>query len=97
VLGAVGLWLRPTDAVALHYRHLATSIVRALQSGKNLDEILLARARGYVVSASDPVCGGRHCAIGGSPYDFVVTSTLASQAGPAVGRALGATVRSPPP
>ena len=34
------------------------------------------------------VSGGRHCAIGGSPFDFVVTSTLASQAPPALGRAL---------
>ncbi len=32
--------------------------------------------------------GGKHCAIGGSDYDFIVTSTLASQAPPAVGRAL---------
>ncbi len=33
--------------------------------------------------------GGAHCAIGGSENDFLVTSTLASQAPPAVGRALG--------
>lgn len=30
-----------------------------------------------------------HCAIGGGPNDFLVTSTLASQAPPALGRALG--------
>lgn len=41
------------------------------------------------MSTLDPVTGGVHCAIGGGPYDFLVTSTLASQAPPAVGRALG--------
>jgi 2-oxoisovalerate dehydrogenase E1 component len=51
-------------------------------------EIALSRARGYVCSSLDPVTGGKHCAIGGSAYDFIVTSTLASQAPPAVGRAL---------
>lgn len=43
------------------------------------DEILLDRARGHVVSALDPVSGGGHCCIGGGKYDFLVTSTLASQ------------------
>jgi len=50
---------------------------------------MLDRARGHVVSTRDPVTGGHHCAIGGGPFDFLVTSTLASQAPPAVGRALG--------
>lgn len=88
-LGAAAYALEPTDAVALHYRHLATSIVRQLQSGKDIDSVILDRARGYAVSASDPVTGGRHCALGGGENDFVVTSTLASQAPPAVGRAMG--------
>jgi 2-oxoisovalerate dehydrogenase E1 component len=57
-----------------------------------MEEVLLDRARGYVVSASDPVTGGAHCAVGGGPSDFLVTSTLASQAPPAVGRALGNSV-----
>lgn len=43
----------------------------------------------YTVSSSDPITGGGHCALGGGPYDFLVTSTLASQGPPAVGRALG--------
>eukprot|EP00011_Vannellida_sp_DIVA3-517-6-12_P005003 CAMPEP_0114614132 /NCGR_PEP_ID=MMETSP0168-20121206/5492_1 /TAXON_ID=95228 ORGANISM="Vannella sp., Strain DIVA3 517/6/12" /NCGR_SAMPLE_ID=MMETSP0168 /ASSEMBLY_ACC=CAM_ASM_000044 /LENGTH=776 /DNA_ID=CAMNT_0001825163 /DNA_START=60 /DNA_END=2390 /DNA_ORIENTATION=- len=89
VLGAASFALEQTDAVALHYRHLATSVVRQLDSGKSLEAVLLDRARGYVVSASDPVTGGRHCALGGGKSDFVVTSTLASQAPPAVGRAMG--------
>lgn len=89
LMAAVALSLRSTDASALHYRHVATQVMRQLGSGKSMEEVLLDRARGYVVSAEDPVCGGAHCAIGGGPHDFVVTSTLASQAPPAVGRALG--------
>ena len=94
-MGAVGLNLRKTDAIALHYRHLATAIVRQLESGTPLENIILDRARGYTVSTLDPVTGGRHCAIGGGEYDYIVTSTLASQAPPAVGRAIGTQVCSP--
>ena len=54
----------------------------------DLGPLFLDRARGYVVSANDPVTGGAHCALGGGPRDFLVTSTLASQCTPAVGRAL---------
>ena len=52
--------------------------------------MLLDRARGHVVSALDPVGGGVHCSLGGDELDFIVTSTLASQGPPAVGRAMGA-------
>jgi|EP00945_MAST-04E_sp_MAST-4E-sp1_P002826 2-oxoisovalerate dehydrogenase E1 component len=89
MLGAVGEALRPSDAVALHYRHLSTSLTRSLGTGKSFEEIFLDRARGYTVSSLDPVTGGGHCALGGGSNDFIVTSTLASQAPPAVGRALG--------
>jgi hypothetical protein len=88
LLGAVALHLRPTDAVALHYRHTATSLTRQLLSGKSIAEIAEMRARSYVCSIEDPITGGKHCSIGGSSYDYIVTSTLASQAVPAVGRAL---------
>ena len=87
-LGAAGLALEADDGSALHYRHLATQLARQLDTGEDLDEALLARARGYCVSASDPVTGGAHCALGGGPHDYIVTSTLASQAPAAVGRAL---------
>jgi 2-oxoisovalerate dehydrogenase E1 component len=87
---ALGLLLRDTDAMALHYRHLAAQIARQLRAGRSIDEILLDRARGHVVSALDPISNGGHCLIGGGPYDFLVTSTLASQSPPAVGRAMGA-------
>jgi TPP-dependent pyruvate/acetoin dehydrogenase alpha subunit len=96
LLSAVGLVLAPSDPVALHYRHLATQIARhsrelALDDPadtSNLVPLLLDRARGYVLSAKDPVTGGAHCALGGGAQDYLVTSTLASQSSPAVGRAL---------
>lgn len=89
LLAPLGLILRETDSLALHYRHLSVQIARQLKSGKDMESILLDRARCHVVSASDPVTGGAHCSIRGGPYDFLVTSTLSSQASPAVGRALG--------
>jgi hypothetical protein len=89
LMGALGLSMRETDPSALHYRHVAVSVLRQLKNGRSAEDIILDRARGYTCSVQDPVTGGRHCAIGGSDYDFIVTSTLASQAPPAVGRALG--------
>jgi 2-oxoisovalerate dehydrogenase E1 component len=88
-MGAIALAVRDTDALALHYRHLAVQLVRQLKAGRSDAAILLDRARAHTVAASDPVTGGAHCAIGGGDYDFLVTSTLASQACPAVGRAMG--------
>ena len=88
-LSPLGTVLRATDPTALHYRHIAVTISRHLESGVPMESILLDRARAFVVSSSDPVTGGAHCAIGGTPADFLVTSTLASQACPALGRALG--------
>lgn len=89
LLAAVGQLLQPTDAMALHYRHLATQIARHLPL-KGPQQILLDRARAHAVSARDVVTGGVHCSLGGDDYSFLVTSTLASQTTPAVGRALGA-------
>eukprot|EP00941_MAST-03F_sp_MAST-3F-sp1_P001865 g1865.t1 len=90
LIAGVGAALRTTDPSALHYRHLAFQMARRLLSAdSNVKEILLDRARGFTVSALDPVTGGNHCSLGGGPSDFLVTSTLASQATPAVGRALG--------
>jgi len=91
------------DSMALHYRHLAINLTKQLQQQQQipgdgaLKQILLDRARGYTVSRYDPVTGGVHCSIGsrrqndsrGEVQDFLVTSTLASQCPPAVGRALG--------
>ena len=88
-VSAFGLALRDSDPCALHYRHVAAQISRQLLSGKDLDEILLDRARAYACSTLDPVTGGVHCALGsGTLYDPYVTSTLASQAPSAVGRGL---------
>ena len=47
---------------ALHYRHLATNVVRALRRGDALEDLLLARS--YVVSSADPACGGVHWRVG---------------------------------
>ena len=89
MLGATGEALEETDAVALHYRHLSVNMVLSLRAGKSVEEAVLDRVRGCTVSSLDPVTGGGHCCLGGGEYDFLVTSTLASQAPPAVGRALG--------
>ena len=97
LLSPIGLQLPSTDPMALHYRHLAINLGRQVQiagggvpSETTLKEISKGRARGYTVATSDPVCGGHHCALGGScPSDYLVTSTLASQTCPAVGRAIG--------
>lgn len=99
MLASIGHALDPNaDAIALHYRHLSVSILRQLRLGRRLEDIMLDRARGHVVSKLDPVTGGVHCAIGSAKDesannsgggDYVVTSTLASQCPPAVGRALG--------
>ncbi len=57
--------------------------------GRSVDDIALDRARGYACSSLDPVTGGKHCSIGGNhKNEFLVTSTLASQAPTALGRAL---------
>jgi TPP-dependent pyruvate/acetoin dehydrogenase alpha subunit len=87
-LAAIALNIKERDASALHYRHVSLSVLRQLKLGRRAAEVVLDRARGFTCSTLDPVTGGKHCAIGGTPYDFLVTSTLASQACPAVGRAL---------
>lgn len=90
LLSSVGCLLQEQDFSAFHYRHLSCQIARQLKGGKPINDVLLDRARGHCVSANDPITGGVHCSIGGNPTnDFIVTSTLSSQAPPAVGRALG--------
>lgn len=85
----MSLNIQKQDLTALHYRHLATSINRQLNDQKTIEAIALDRARGFTVSHLDPVTAGRHCSIGGNPsLEYLVTSTLASQAPAAVGRAL---------
>ena len=81
--------------VALHYRHLSSNVMRqgAAEDGEWYD-VLLDRARAHTVSCMDPVTMGGHCSLGGAGGDVIVTSTLASQCPPAVGRALGAGLAS---
>ena len=92
MMSSMGIVLRTTDPMALHYRHAAANIARQLKEGESLDTITLNRARGFCVSSQDPVTSGAHCALGGGKYDFIVTSTLASQMCPALGRAMGGTL-----
>ncbi len=87
-LASIGSCFQSNDASALHYRHVAAEVARQLEGGTSIEQVILDRARGYTCSTLDPVTGGRHCAIGGSKNSYLVTSTLASQAPPAVGRAL---------
>lgn len=35
----IGSLLRPTDAMALHYRHLAAQICRQLNAGRTVEEV----------------------------------------------------------
>ncbi len=59
MLASIGWALDPyVDSVALHYRHLSVSILRQLRLGRNLEDVILDRARGHVVSKLDPVTGG---------------------------------------
>lgn len=90
LFGAISLNLSADDLSAFHYRHVSNSIVLQLKSGRTLEDIALDRARAYVCSIKDPVTGGKHCSIGSINHkkEFIVTSTLSSQAPSAVGRAL---------
>ncbi len=59
MLASIGYALDPdADAMALHYRHLSVSILRQLRLGRKLEDIVLDRARGHVISKLDPVTGG---------------------------------------
>jgi len=87
-LAACTIALRESDALAAHYRHVSLSLERQLRT-KSLQEVILNRARAHTCSTLELVTGGKHCSIGGHDTDYIVTSTLASQAPPALGRALG--------
>ena len=39
-----------------------------MAGGKSMDDVLLDRARGHVISKLDPVSGGVHCALGNGRY-----------------------------
>ncbi len=43
---------------------LGSQITRHMAGGKSMDDVLLDRARGHVISKLDPVSGGVHCALG---------------------------------
>jgi len=64
LMSAVALALRPTDASALHYRHVAMSVARQMMAGEDEATIALNRARATTCSILDPITAGKHCAIG---------------------------------
>ena len=66
LLSSAAMAFKPPDTTALHYRHTGISIARQLHENqdKSMQDLLLARARGYCVSKYDPVTGGVHCSIG---------------------------------
>lgn len=93
-MACLGLLAKESDAMTLHYRHLASSISRQLKAKTPLDEILMDRARGYTLSKQDSVTAARHVALGSGPYDFYLTSTLGSHVPTAVARSLGFSIAS---
>ena len=56
LLGAVGLRLEDGDDAALHYRHLATNVVRSLRRGDSGRSA--PQGRGATSSRRGPGCGG---------------------------------------
>ena len=52
LLGGIGLALRKTDNLALHYRHLSTSLFRNMEDEVSYQQ-LLYRAYSYKVSKND--------------------------------------------
>jgi 2-oxoisovalerate dehydrogenase E1 component len=78
--------VRPTDPALLHYRSGGFFLFRALQSGRNLRDVLRAVLLGNVAAVADPASGGRH-KVWGDPSLAVIpqTSTIASHLPRAVG------------
>jgi 2-oxoisovalerate dehydrogenase E1 component len=80
--------LRPTDPALLHYRSGAFFLVRALQSGRPLEQVLRDVLHGVVASVEDPASGGRHKVWGDADLAVIPqTSTIASHLPRAVGTA----------
>jgi 2-oxoisovalerate dehydrogenase E1 component len=78
--------LRPTDPALLHYRSGGFFLMRALQAGRSLDDVLRAVLRSNVAAISDPASGGRHKVWGDASLAVIPqTSTIASHLPRAVG------------
>ncbi len=78
--------LRPTDPALLHYRSGAFFVMRALQAGRRLDDVLRDVLLGLVAATADPASGGRHKVWGDAGLAVIPqTSTIASHLPRAVG------------
>jgi 2-oxoisovalerate dehydrogenase E1 component len=78
--------LRPTDPALLHYRSGGFFLMRALQAGRRLDDVLRAVLQGMVAAVGDPASGGRHKVWGDASLAVIPqTSTIASHLPRAVG------------
>lgn len=85
-MAAVAAALRPSDMAFLHYRDAAFQIARAgqIHGQTPLQDLLLS----LVVSADDPISGGRHKVLGSKALAIPPqTSTIASHLPKAVGAA----------
>jgi 2-oxoisovalerate dehydrogenase E1 component len=78
--------LRPTDPALLHYRSGGFFLMRALQAGRSLEDVLRAVLFGMVAAVADPASGGRHKVWGDASLAVIPqTSTIASHLPRAVG------------
>jgi 2-oxoisovalerate dehydrogenase E1 component len=78
--------LRPSDPALLHYRSGGFFLLRALQAGRRLDDVLRDVLLGMVAATSDPSSGGRHKVWGDAGLSVIPqTSTIASHLPRAVG------------
>ncbi|MGH8860388.1 MAG: thiamine pyrophosphate-dependent enzyme, partial [Jatrophihabitantaceae bacterium] len=78
--------LRPTDPALLHYRSGGFFLLRAMQAGRTLPDVLRAVLRGSVAAISDPASGGRHKVWGDASLAVIPqTSTIASHLPRAMG------------
>src|SRR5690348_14543199 len=78
--------LRPTDPALLHYRSGGFFLLRAMQDGRALRDVLRAVLLGCVAATADPASGGRHKVWGDATLSVIPqTSTIASQLPRAVG------------
>jgi 2-oxoisovalerate dehydrogenase E1 component len=78
--------LRATDPALLHYRSGGFFLMRALQAGRSLDDVLRAVLLGNVAAVADPASGGRHKVWGDASLAVIPqTSTIASHLPRAVG------------
>jgi 2-oxoisovalerate dehydrogenase E1 component len=78
--------LQPTDPALLHYRSGGFFLLRAMQQGRALPDVLRAVLLGCVAATADPASGGRHKVWGDATLSVIPqTSTIASQLPRAVG------------